>query len=382
MKKLNYIIGLIVILAGGTACKEVYSPPVTPTSTNLLVVDGIIVNGNDSSIIIISRTRTIQDSAPSVKESSAKVSVVGVNGVEYSFMDMGAGRYTTDQLHLDITQTYQLKIITTDGNEFRSALEKVFTSPPIDSLYWQQNSAGVSIYLNTKDPSNNSKYYRWQYEETWEYHSAFNSTLIYTGPVGQYVPRPISDQIFRCYHTVPSSTIEVLSTTQLSSNVVHAYEVTIIPAGSEKISEGYSNLVKQYAITADAFNYWQNLKKNTEQLGSLFDLQPFSELGNIRCLNNPALKCIGFISFSSVTQKRIFVSKNDLNSWGYQPYYGACSFSTLKPAETDALFQPPGGPYFNSLVGSDYKGNLQVASNLCADCTQNGGTTIKPPFWP
>ncbi len=72
-----------------------------------------------------------------------------------------------------------------------------------------------------------------------------------------------------------------------------------IPTGSEKLSVAYSDLIRQYAISKEAFNFWTNLKKNTEQLGSLFDLQPFTELGNIQCINNPSVKCIGYISFST-----------------------------------------------------------------------------------
>jgi hypothetical protein len=169
---------------------------------------------------------------------------------------------------------------------------------------------------------------------------------------------------------------------------VYKYEAAYVPAASIKLSALYSVLVKQYAITADGFNYWTNLKKNTEQLGTLFDLQPFSELGNIQCMNNPDLKCLGFISFTTLQQQRIFISKNDLIAWNYQPYYGNCILQYDYPNLISTHFQPPGGPYGNSLIGEGMdtsafpKPVYLYSTNLCVDCTYNGGTSEKPSYWP
>src|SRR5882757_1477096 len=99
MKRQKHII-LIILVANlaGLNCKEVYTPPAIKNNPNLLVVDGIVVSGNDSTIITLSRTRSIADSIPSVKEVNAKVSVVGQTGVEYPFIEQGNGRYVMDQL--------------------------------------------------------------------------------------------------------------------------------------------------------------------------------------------------------------------------------------------------------------------------------------------
>jgi hypothetical protein len=216
--------------------------------------------------------------------------------------------------------------------------------------------------------------------ETWEYRSAFPSVLEYIGG-GQSIIRSLDNQINTCYQSRITSSIEVTSTTQLSSDVVSKFEVATVPPGSEKISFLYSNLIKQYGIPEDAYNFWQNLKKNTEQLGTIFDLQPFTELGNITCVNNPGINCIGFISFTTLQQQRIFISKNQVFGWNYYPYYGQCFIDTVKSQDLTNYFQPDGGPYFNSLIGTD-NGPYLLSSDLCVDCTYHGGTTQKPPFWP
>lgn len=240
--------------------------------------------------------------------------------------------------------------------------------------------------MNTHDPTNSTRYYRYEYVETWEYLSAFDSFLEYIDE-NNIIPRSLANQIYRCYQSDNSTNIEVTSTANLSSDIVYKYEVVYIPTGSIKVSSLYSTLIKQYAMTADGFNYWTNLKKNTEQLGTLFDLQPFSELGNIQCMNNPDIKCIGFISFTTLQQQRIFISKNDLIAWNYQPYYDKCIMQYDVPDSISTHFQPPGGPYGNSLIGQglDPVFHMPVyyySSNLCVDCTHNGGTTVKPSYWP
>ena len=194
-------------------CKEVYNPPSTKNNPDFLVVDGVVIAGNDSTIITLSRTKSLTDSAPTAKELEARVSVIDVSGVEYALTEQGEGRYVASQLPLDATTSYQLKIITKDGNEFRSDPGKVNTSPPIDSVFWQQDSSGVQIYLNTHDPGNGTRYYQWEYIETWEFHSAFDSFLEYIDE-NNIVFRGLGNQIFRCYVTRPSSVIEVATTTR------------------------------------------------------------------------------------------------------------------------------------------------------------------------
>jgi hypothetical protein len=390
MGNLRCLICISILSIIGLQCKEVYNPPLVKNNPFLLVVDGIIISGNDSTLLTLSRTKSLTDSNPSIKELGANVLVVGESGVTYSFRELGKGKYATDQLPLNSAEAYQLKIVTADGNEFRSSFSKVLSCPPIDSVYWTQDSSGVQIFLNTHDPANQTHYYRWENVETWEYHSAFDSQLEYIDE-NDIVERNLTRQIFRCYQTELLPNIEVANTTRLSSDVVYKYKVIDIATGDEKLSAEYSDQIKQYAVSAEAFNFWTNLKKNTEQLGTLFDLQPFTELGNIKCLNNTDIKCIGFISFSSLQKQRIFINKNEILRWNYAPYYSTyepCVIQNETPNLISQFFLPVGGPYGNSLIGQaldTFKPPGPVylfSSKLCVDCTVHGGSTKKPDFWP
>jgi Domain of unknown function (DUF4249) len=388
MRNLKCLLFISILNIIALNCKEVYNPSPVKNNPFILVVDGIIINGNDSTNITISRTKSLTDSAPTVKELGAKVSLLGESGVSYPFTELGNGQYSTAQLLLNTTEKYQLKIVTGDGNEFRSELSQVLTSPAIDSVYWVQDSAGVQIYLDAHDPTNQTRYYRWENVESWEYHSAYDSYLEYVD-ANNIIERNLTRQIFRCYQTQLLPNIEVTNTTRLSSDIVYKYKVIDVATGSEKMCAEYSDLIKQYAISEGAFNFWTNLKKNTEQLGTLFDLQPFTELGNIQCVNNPGVKCIGYISFSTVQKRRVFVNKNEIIKWNYFPYYDIqdpCIEYGVYPELISGYFVPPGGPYAYSMIGqgldSTHSTVYLFSSILCVDCRVHGGSTVKPSFWP
>jgi hypothetical protein len=48
---------------------------------------------------------------------------------------------------------------------------------------------------------------------------------------------------------------------QLSADVISNYKLAAIPYNSEKLSIKNSTLVKQYALTREAYEYWETLKK-------------------------------------------------------------------------------------------------------------------------
>jgi hypothetical protein len=120
MRNLKNILICSFLTITSLNCKEVYSPPSVKYNPFILVADGIIFSGNDSSIITLSRTKSLSDTASQVKELNARVSVEGKTGVEFPLTELGNGQYVAGELLMDNSQQYQLKIITSDGNEFRS----------------------------------------------------------------------------------------------------------------------------------------------------------------------------------------------------------------------------------------------------------------------
>jgi hypothetical protein len=380
-----YIMSILAIVI--TGCKKPYNPTIVATSTNYLVVEGTINSGQDSTIIHLSRTVNIADTTKLNPEAGALVTVESDQNNTYPIPEIGKGEYASLSLNLNATHKYHLHIKTADGKEYLSDFEAVKPTPPIDSIGYTVQSSGIQLYVNTHDPNNNTHYYRWDYTETWNFHAKYPTPLITDGT--RLNLRTPDQQIFTCFGNQVSGTILLGSSAALSKDFIYQSPLTQVASTSEKLETKYSILVKQYALTSDAYNFWTNLKKNTEQLGSIFAAQPSELTGNIHCVTNPAEPVVGYIDVTNVQQKRIFISNNQLPQTWQAVYPYQCSFDSLlfshQGMQNDvALFLIPLGSTEFAISGiTDKFGNLLgylAADAECADCTIRG-TTKQPLFW-
>lgn len=399
IKQLTKIAALSMAMAYG--CKKHYNPPAITGSNNYLVIEGLIAAGQDSTIINLSRTVNLASQTTNSPELNATVTVEGDQGVTYTLPMTDSGKYAAAPLNLDNTHKYRLKISTADGQTYASDYESIKITPPIDSLWYTTNSNGLNINAAAHDPSNNTRYYRWDYTETYIYQSPIESDYIFdptqSDTLNMSVLRTPEQQVHTCYVTLNSSTININSTAALSKDVIANEPIIQIPDTSEKISHRYSILVKQYALTDSAFEFWQNMKKNTQQIGTIFDVQPSEVSGNIRCTSNPKLPVLGYISVSSISQKRIFIDRSQLPVWPFpqqpcmpnQPIHDAIcwprgSGNPLPPDLLSGVYIPIGIVDSASLCLGE-KGrfySVPVFIYSCVDCRFHlGGKTVKPVFW-
>ena len=371
MKQLKIIIGAVVLFAL-LSCKEEYYPPVDDTNSNLLVVEGII--NPDSTTITLSRTRNLNDTIRFIPEPNALVYIEGQQGGLFQLQAKGNGNYTVGAIVLNTATRYRLRIAV-GGNTYASEYVEVKKTPPIDSLQWEQNK-DVSIYLNTHDPANNTRYYRWEFVETWEHHSYYDTNLGYANGVVYF--RNPNELLNKCWTTAGSTDILLGTSAQLSEDKIERAPITVIPDGSEKITVLYSILVKQYALNEKAYDFWQLLRRNTNNVGGIFDAQPSELIGNIHCINKPTEPVIGFISASTVETKRMFIRRGELSEWNSPTRDFVCTSIVISPNEWQSYLS--NGFYAPAYFVSG--GALAVARTQCVDCTYQGGNTIRPPFWP
>ncbi|MFA6945771.1 MAG: DUF4249 domain-containing protein, partial [Pedobacter sp.] len=279
------------------------------------------------------------------------------------------------------TLQYRLRIKTIAGKEYLSDLMSVRTTPAIDSLNWRREREGVGLYIDAHDSNNNTKYYQWDYLETWEQRSVGYSDYVYKDSRVQNRDYLESLKIFTCWKNEASTNILISSTTKLSSDVVDDFQLALIPNRSEKLGVRYSILVKQYAIGKEAYDYLTLMKRNSEQLGSLFDNQPTDIIGNIKCISNPDERVIGFLNISQIIEKRIFINNSQLPSWNFSLVCEPIVIRNHKDSLSNAfssgalLITTYNLSSFGTIVS--YNGNTA----LCLDCRTRGGSSVKPSFW-
>lgn len=378
---------IIIALAFILSCKQVYNPPNNSPATGYLVVEGFISSGASPTSITLSRTVGLNEDNTIVYEKNAAVTIEGDNNDNFSLEEGVNGEYHSQPLTLTATAKYRLHIKTSDGKEYLSDYTAVKSGPPIDSISWKREDGGVRIYINTHDPNNNTKYYQWRFEETWEYYSAYQSTIRYstddqnniTGVVYRYPNHGADTTIYRCWNTVNSSNINIGSSEKLTSDVIYL-PLIYIPGGSIKLSYLYSVNMRQVSLSEKAYRFMEKMKKNTEELGSIFDPQPSELQGNVHCLTNPSEIVVGFVEVSNEHQKRIFIKRSDVPDWGYSP---GCSTVEIDN-NLDSIKKYGSGRIPTAAGKSSPFGGIitfYASDPRCVDCTLSG-TNVKPPFWP
>lgn len=386
MGKLKIFV-LIIILT--QACKKPFTPSVNISDNNkYLVIEGVI-SGNDSTFIKLSRTKKVDTLRTVFPEPNANLNVEDDAGNSYPLTETSPGTYAAAPLNINSSHKYRLRVKTSDNKEYVSDFVPVKNAPPIDSVGFAAQPSGVQVYVNTHDVTKNTQYYRWEFTEDWMFHSKYASS--YYNSKGA---RPVSDQIYYCFTNDTSTNIVLASTTKLISDVVYQAPITTIPANSEKIETKYSILVKQYALTSDAYAFWENLQKNTEKLGSIFDVLPSQTQSNFHCVTNPGELVIGYLSAGNASYKRIFITADQLLPTYSPTYPCACELDTAfdnpktpyDVTQTNIFFQsnslylavsglylPPANPFGKPTA-------LTYSTILCVDCTVRGKKTA-PAFW-
>jgi hypothetical protein len=247
--------------------------------------------------------------------------------------------------------------------------------------------------VDTHDATRSSTYYRWKYQETWQFTSGVESYYQYN-PITKLI-EPRTEDIYHCWGNNPSTTITQTSTARLSQDVVQDFPLVFLPANSEKLPIRYSILVQQYVQTKEEYDYWETLKKNSENLGTINDPLPTQITGNVRCISSPDEPVLGYVGIHSVSEQRLFIDRRELP----QPLYFVfktgyedcarieeerCPRGGRLPPGVTIIFSDPSYLITDTNCGSrscyltacKYIGSFAK----CVDCRLRG-TNVKPSFW-
>jgi hypothetical protein len=369
---LNIIIFLAVLLL--TGCITQFTPE-TNEGQELIVVEGLITDQPGPDTIKLSKSIPLYKTRGKSPLKGCTVYITDENGKPYYFAELNGGIYITDPESFRAVAggKYTLHILTNNATSnhysYESLPAEMKPVPSIDSLYYEKviisgpdgNKGpveGCKIFIDTHDPENLCKFYRWDFTETWEF------------IIPYYVPNRI------CWITDRSDAINIKNTSVLAEDRINKYPLKYISNETDRLSRKYSMLVNQYSLTEEEYHYWEKLKNVTEDVGSLYDITPANIQGNINCIEDPSEKVLGYFSVSSVKSKRIFI--ND-SFKGLVNLYTECV--------SDTIFGNGEIPYLNVLywiiednpfARPPYR--VLTMHKGCADCTVRGSTT-EPSFW-
>jgi hypothetical protein len=365
-----------LLFLGIASCVEPYNPPAISETVDLLVVDGFINISDNSAKVSLSKATPIANDDGHVPELNATVRIEDDNGDVYWLIEEGDGMYTLTNMDLSLSRKYRLIISRGNGKEYFTDYVELKQTPPIDSIAWAPTPRrdGINIYTNTHGGNNNDRYYQWRFVETWEYTSKYFPG--YEIRNGKVYPNTVN--VYQCWITKPSSEINIASSTQLNENAIRNYPLIFIPKGSQKISRQYSIIVEQRSLTKDAYDFWNQLKKTTENLGSLFDPLPSKVIGNLRSKNDVEEPVLGYFSGGSTSEQRIFIRASELPKDIYSIPVQGCPVDSIPVAQISnypSMFLI--GTYGTPVV----LGYTYSSDTNCMDCRDKGGDLKKPDFW-
>jgi hypothetical protein len=370
---------------------------------SLLVVDGLITNSDNSSIVSLSRTFQQVGLGPSMV-SDANVYLTDDMENSIYLTNKGNGIYKTDSLEFKGSpgRTYVLHVLTSDGQEFESDPCLMQPVPEIDSIYFEKNQQffsngtqvedGIMIYLDSKERSGNM-YYRWAFDETWKFKVPFPKRYDYIKTPGQPnspIFRPVKDVKEFCWKNNRSGEVLIRSINEGNGGKLLRQPVSFIPAGqTDRLLIQYSILVKQYSVSEKEYDFWNNLKQVNKAGNDIFAKQPYSVISNIHNTKNPNERVLGYFQVSAISQKRKYILFRDVALTGLHFYSYPCQTQAYSPI--DFGIGPPPRTWddviwYMTTNGSNFTftepmgGKLVFTSPECANCELTG-TSSKPVFW-
>lgn len=373
-----------------SACVEEYYPGADDVYTGLLVINAQISNSPGKQTIQISRSDGLLY-PEFIPESNCVVEVEDEMGAVLSFSEANPGYYQGEApaSFMRIGASYMLRVLTSNGNVYVSDYSELKPPTGIDRVYYEQESystsdpsvniEGIQFYIDFEIDSDSSEFMRWEMVETYEFHNPDYAGYIY-GYDRRLKPIPDSLSDRKCWITGNVNEIFTMDVANISGSEYTYMPLHFVSNETQRLSYGYSLLVRQHSIDEAAFWYWDELKKNSREGSGLYDRLPSITPSNISNVNNPEENILGYFTVSGVSEHRLFVKDVEgLNKYDVLFCFPLPEMPRLRYLLYVDL------PIYASRANEPDTGNERFGETeqKCLDCRIRKGSAGDPPeFWP
>ena len=382
MLQIKYIFILLILLLLGS-CIKPYDPVIDTNAEKKYVVSGRVTDVEGWQEVGVSLSSPLE-SPKNIPVSACQVTILDDKSNAFPLDEFNPGQYHVwmSQESLQTGTSYQVKVTLPGGEQLASVLDKMPAGPKLDSVYYAINEVPTSnpninntvmqFYVDLHAGGNYSQYYKWDIIETWEYHAARPVEYYYNGTHHEVVPPDYTNKV--CWANGPVKNVFTLSTKSLAQNNYKQFPLHTIDGHTSRLGILYSMLVSQLALSEGAYNYWEQMRINSNEQGGLYEKQPLAIKGNLVNLNNPDKVVLGYFYAASMSSKRYFYQSV---KGIYLDFSNFCSEDGLGMFGWREFFswQYPIYYYYNA-------GVVRILSDECIDCRKIGGSTVKPDFWP
>ncbi len=369
------------------SCREPYEPEILSGRLGVLVVEGYLDTEGNPSELKISRTVSLSTDSVANPETGAQVFLSSEAGQSWVIPEVSPGIYLFEA-DIPETDVYQLDIELANGERYQSKEITPILTPQILNAGFVRDEDGVEIFVNTQG-NEQADDFLWTFEETWVFRPYTQVGYIFDTLINDVRDRTKEEQIYNCFKSEPNPGILLETSSRFQDQVVFRQTITEIPEGNERLQARYSILISQMAIPQDAVSFWETLKRNTEDIGSIFSPLPSIISGNIVSLDGE-IPVVGQVNLGVVRQERIYINRQEISPWPYVEELMAGCFVLPDPIllQTFDFFH-----YFQNgtfLPALPYTGDglspsmgilgYYAIEKRCGDCTLYADVT-KPDFW-
>ena len=381
MHQSKIIVVISLLLLSG--CIKSFDPKIESKEKNKYVVSGRVTNTEGWQEVEISLTSPIGDPV-FIPVSGCEVKILDNNATVFQMDEYNAGFYRVwmDKEYLTPGSSFKVIITTPGGEELVSGFDTMPKGPGLDSVYYLLqnipttdpgvNQRVMQFYVDLDAVGDYSRYYKWEIEEAWEYNAAYPVEYYYDGKHHKVIPPDYS--MYTCWSSGLVKNVFTVSTKNLSQNMYKRYPLHRIDGHTSRLGILYSILVRQLALSEEAYNYWEKLRVNSNDQGGLYEKQPLNIKGNISDVKNPDKPVLGYFYAATESSRRYFYKDIDGIMLDFE---NGCWYDTLGAGGFRAYdtWEYPIYYFYEGFA-------LRVLTIGCVDCRHMGGTTEKPDFWP
>lgn len=392
--KRRLISGILIALAAFCAGGCIYDyTPVVDNQQSVVVIEGDILIGAFTEVRVSSSRR--------LETSYREMPVTEWPDRTYAWVEASDGtRYNgvrgrIDTRGADPSLEYRL-VVDYRERTYASEWQTVNPGATLDDVSYSISDDGRTLTVDvTAHGDAGNLYYRWIAKEDWEYHTPYSASVYYvpagTTDHGTYYQRaavlPYRDgeNSYFCWDSGSVPDVLLASAEDLSENRIIRRELYSIGCRERRISYIYSVEITQISLTETAYRYWENMKKNSGDVGGLFSPEPFGMRGNIICQENADEMVVGYVSVAVPSVKRLFIYGEETGFYKMpdeeREIYSIAYPYSIEKAEWNRYYRNGYVPYMHTPMGGPE--DFDWIIKRCVDCTVWGsGTKNKPDFWP
>lgn len=389
-KTISRLLAMAAAIICAVSCVYPFSID-TKSETGKMVIEGDILIGGYTTVKA-TYSRALEDYAEEAPKADANVWIEDDHGSVYKPEEETEDGYVIDTRNLSPDRRYRLVVDCTSSKKYMSEWLDVQPVAEIDSLSYIPDEPDGTMNVAISMHSTGGKYYKWNYVEDWEYHSyyfagykylpAVINTPSWNGGFGIVQAYDYGDNVYNCWQHNESADIMTFTTDNQTEDRFVDLEFYKISQNDLRLSTLYRIVVYLEPLSEDAYQYWENVKNNSEYNGSLFAPNPSEVTGNIKCVSDTTEFVFGFINAAQVSIDSLYIDQSKTNFYKYKAEDGLdLTTVDIRKIEWRNYYETGWLPVTIPDPRQDPE-NVTWARKRCVDCRLYGGTKNKPAGWP